>query len=311
MSLKSIVRRSLGTLPQWAPVSIATPQNAISVSLECRGRSIDVTENQTVASLKPLTLAIGLDDGIDDIGSANLVFRDNISGREIGLVSIRQSATRSAGPTTIGLFDIEAASHKCLSWPRRHWIAWLQARAMRRDKNPHNFQMATDAVRQLMVFYICPRPVVLVSVSEAAHSNVFPMDLIGPLRHGCFTLALRNSSISIPAMVAGRRIVISSIGAEHKSAVYRLGEHHRKAFTDWNDLPFPTQLTQNFGIPAIASALQIRELAVEHNEAIGSHMFFVCRVVSDCRPANGYQLHHTAGFLQEFRKRHGYPFAAA
>jgi flavin reductase (DIM6/NTAB) family NADH-FMN oxidoreductase RutF len=311
MSLKSIARRVLGPLPQWAPVGIAAPQRAVSVSLEWSGRSIDVTENHTVASLKPLTLSIALGEGVSGIATAILVYRDEVSGQDIGFVNIRRSAVKSIGGSVIGLFDVEGASHRCLSWPRRHWNAWLQARAMRRHKNPHNFEMAPAAVQQLMTLYICPRPVVLVSLSEPAHSNIFPMDLIGQLGPACFTLALRNSSISVPAMVAARRVAISGIGAQDKEAVYRLGEHHKKEFADWSSLSFPTQLTKIFGIPAIASAMRIRELAIEHNEPIGSHMFFVCRIVSDCRPTEGLQLHHTAGFHQEFRRRRGDPFPPA
>jgi hypothetical protein len=112
-------------------------------------------------------------------------------------------------------------------------------------------------------------------------------------------------------MAAARRVAISGIGAEHKNAVYRLGEHHKKEFADWSSLGFPTQLTPVFGIPAIASALRIRELAIEHSEPIGSHMFFVCRTVSDRHMSVGPQLHHTAGFHQEFRRLHGDPFLAA
>ncbi len=311
MSLKSIVRRALGPLPQWAPVAIVALQQAISVSLEWSGRSVDVTDNHTVASLKPLTLAVGLGDGIGGVGVGTLVYRDNNSGRDIGFVNIRQSSTKSIGQTTIGLFEVDGATHYCLSLARRLWNERLQARAIRRNRNPHNFQMTPAAVQQLMTIYICPRPVVLVSVSEPTHSNIFPMDLIGPLGHGCFTLALRSTSISVPTMVAARRVAVSGIAAEHKTAVYRLGEHHKREFTDWNTLSLPTQPTPIFRIPAVASALRIREFAIEHSEAIGSHMFFVCRTVSDCRPADGTQLHHTAGFYQEFRRRRGYPFPPA
>jgi flavin reductase (DIM6/NTAB) family NADH-FMN oxidoreductase RutF len=182
---------------------------------------------------------------------------------------------------------------------------------MRRNKNPHNFQMAPAAVQQLMTFYICPRPVVLVSVLEAAHSNIFPMDLIGPFGGAFFTLALRSTSISVPTMLEARRVALSGIGAEHKDAVYRLGEHHKKPFADWNTLPFPTMPTEIFGIPAVASSLWIRELAIEASDEIGSHTFFVCRIVSERAQTQGLQLHHTAGFHQEYRRRHGMAFPAA
>jgi flavin reductase (DIM6/NTAB) family NADH-FMN oxidoreductase RutF len=313
MTVKSIARRYLGPLPQWSPVGIVPPQRAVSVALEWLGQSVDVTENHVVASLKPLTLAIGLHGEQGPSDSATLIYRDNASGQAIGFIDIRSRGMRRVvgEAAAIALFEVDRASQRCLPWPKRHWNAWLQARAMRRNRNPHNFRMAPAAVQQLMTFYICPRPVVLVSVSEPTHSNIFPMDLIGPLGDACFTLALRSTSISVPTMAAAGRIAISSIGAEHKETVYALGEHHKKAFADWSALRLPTLPTPTFGIPAISSALRIRELAVEHSEPIGSHMFFVCRIISDCRPANGPQLHHTPGFYQDFRRRRGDAFPSA
>ena len=311
MSLKSVSKLVLRPLPQWAPVGIAPPQQAISVSLDGGGRSLDVTQHQTIASLRPLMVAVGLGGGLAEAAMATLVYRDEASGKELGLVSLRRSAVRSTAAGDIALFAITGAEQRCLSWPRRPWNAWLQARAIRRNTNPHNFQMTPAAVQQLMTFYICPRPVVLVSVSEATHSNVFPMDLIGPLGAGSFTLALRSTSVSVPTMVAARRVVLSGIGAEHKDKVYKLGEHHKKAHADWNGLPFPAVPSETFRIPAIASALWIRELQIEESEPIGSHMFFVCRIVSERQLAKGVQLHHTAGFHQEFRRRRGMPFAPA
>jgi len=182
---------------------------------------------------------------------------------------------------------------------------------MRRNTNPHNFQMIPKTVQQLMTFYICPRPVVLVSVCEAMHSNIFPMDLVGPLANGCFTLALRNTSVSVPTMVQARRIVLSGIPAGLKEVTYKLGEHHKRGFADWDSLPFPVTSSETFGIPAVASALWIKELAVLHSEEIGSHTFFVCESVSERRRSSGPQLHHTAGFHQEYRRRRGVHFLVA
>ena len=311
MSLKSAIKPWLRPLPQWAAVGIECPQSAISVLLEWNGQSFDVTTNHTIASLRPLTVAIGLSDLPVTPARATLVYRDTKVGEEMGYISVSHSTSRSVAGVPIGFYDVNRADHRCLRWPQRPWNAWLQSRAISRNKNPHNFQMTPQAVQQLMTFYICPRPVVLVSVLEVSHSNIFPMDLIGPLADSCFSLALRSSSVSVATMVASRRVVISGIGAEHKDAVYKLGEHHRRAFADWNRLPFPTTPTETFGVPAVASALWIRELSIQHSEEIGSHTFFGCRAVTGRQLSCGSQLHHTAGFHQEFRRRKGMPFSPA
>src|SRR6185369_14027293 len=96
-------------------------------------------------------------------------------------------------------------------WPYRSWNRWLQDRAMKKNTDPYNFVMAPQAVQQLMIFYICPRPVVLVSVDDGSHSNLFPMDLIGPIAPDRFTLALRSTSQSVPTMKSSRRLALSDI----------------------------------------------------------------------------------------------------
>src|SRR5690348_12400964 len=60
MSLKAAVKPWLRPLPQWAAVGILPPQEAISVSLEWAGHTRDATQNHTIASLKPLAVAVGL-----------------------------------------------------------------------------------------------------------------------------------------------------------------------------------------------------------------------------------------------------------
>jgi flavin reductase (DIM6/NTAB) family NADH-FMN oxidoreductase RutF len=309
--LKATAKAVLRPLPQWAPVGITPPQQAISVSLLWNGKAADVTENHTVASLKPITLAIGLDHTTHDLTSGTLALVDAVTRKSIGFLQISRVTARNTGDAQIGFFRIIGADHRCLPWPLRPWNAMLQARAIRKFRKPHNFYMPPATVQQLMIFYICPRPVVLVSVSDESHSNLFPMDLIGPLANGYFTLALRSTNVSVPTMVKARRLAISGMRAEHREMVYKLGEHHKKQFVAWDELPLQVILTEKLRLPAIGSALWIRELFVEDSEAIGSHMFFTCRVISERGLSSGLQLHHTAGFHQEFRWRQGKPFAPA
>jgi len=170
--------------------------------------------------------------------------------------------------------------------------------------------MEPAVAQQLMIAYLCPRPVVLVSVDAPGHRNIFPMDLIGPLdRSGLFSLALRSTNVSVPTMREVRRVALSGIPATMKAVVYKLAAHHKQPLADWNELPFPVRPSREFGIPAVAAALHIRELAIVHSQEVGSHTLFLGRIVSDENLAAGTQLHHTAGFHQAWRRRQGVPFA--
>jgi flavin reductase (DIM6/NTAB) family NADH-FMN oxidoreductase RutF len=170
--------------------------------------------------------------------------------------------------------------------------------------------MEAAVAQQLMIAYLCPRPVVLVSVDAPGHRNLFPMDLIGPLeRSGLFSLALRSTNVSVPTMREVRQVALSGIPAAMKDVAYQLSVHHKQPLADWNELPFPLRSTRASGIPAVAAALRIRELAIVHSQELGSHTFFLGCLVSDDELADGAQLHHTAGFHQAWRRRQGVPFA--
>lgn len=303
---KDWIRPFVRPLPQWSVVAVAPPQQAVIARLRWDGQSADVTADHTVASLKPLTLASSLDGGPHPV----LEYRDRATGRLLGVLHLTRAASVAADNASLTLYHVAAGEHRCLGWPRRPWNTWLQNRVMRRHGASSHLNMEPAVAQQLMIAYLCPRPVVLVSVDAPGHRNLFPMDLIGPLqRSGLFSLALRSTNVSVPTMREVRRVALSAIPAAMKDVVYKLAEHHRQPLADWAELPFPLRPTRASGIPAVAAALRIRELAIVHSQELGSHTFFLGRIVSDETLTEGTQLHHTAGFHQAWRRRQGVPFA--
>ena len=248
---------------------------------------------------------------IDAGPSPELEYRDSATGRLLGILRLTR-APRVAVTAPLALYHVVAGEHHCLGWPRRSWNTWLQNRAMLKSRSPHSQGMEPTAAQQLMIVYLCPRPVVLVSVERLGHRNIFPMDLIGPLqRNGFFSLALRSTNVSVPVMREVRRVALSGVPATMKTIAYQLAEHHKRPLHDWSELSFPVRSSREFGIPVVAEAPRIQELAIVHHQEIGSHTFFLGHVVSDEKPAEGMQLHHTAGFHQAWRRRLGTPFTEA
>jgi flavin reductase (DIM6/NTAB) family NADH-FMN oxidoreductase RutF len=203
---------------------------------------------------------------------------------------------------------VHGSAQRCLRWPYRPWNRWLQNRRMRRQSDSNNFTMPPEAVQQLMIFYICPRPVVLVSVADRTHSNLFPMDLIGPVSADRFTLALRSTSPSIATMKSARQVAVSDVPASHCATAYKLGIHHKSALIDWHQLPFAVRKTRDFQLPYPAIALRVRELEILDCATIGSHTLFVTRVASEAAFAQDPQLFHASGIYQHFRARNARPF---
>lgn len=315
VSLPPAVKRRIGALPQWSAIALRPPQQAVEIRMRGTRGEVDVTRTAVVAALQPLTLGIGLDEAaraaLGAYSSPVLRFVDVESQREVGMLQLlrtRESSTRAA---PISLFEVGAAAQHCLGWPHRPWNRYLQNRAIRKHRRPGNFALSPLAVQQLMIFYICPRQVVLVSVEAGEHRNLFPMDLIGPVAPDRFTLALRNTSLSVPAMKLSRRVALSDVAAADCGLAYRLGVHHRDPLPDWQSLPCPVTRSQGFSLPFPQSALRVRELEILDYETIGSHTFFVGRIAAEQPLTEADQLHQTSGFYQHFRMRHRRPFPAA
>jgi len=303
---KDRIKALLRPLPQWSTIALAPGSASVTATLRWDDHATDVTADHTVAALKPLVIATSLDAGAQPV----LEYRDNATGTLLGVLRLRRAESIATEAASITLYQVAAGEHHCLGWPHRPWNAWLQNRAMRKHRSPQQLVMESEAVQQLMIAYLCPRPVVLVSVDTPGHGNMFPMDLIGPLeRSGLFSLALRSTNVSKPVMREAGRVALSHVPASMKALVYAFSAHHRQPPADWDALAFPIRRSREFGIPAVVAALRVQELAIVHSQEIGSHTFFLCRIASDEKQMPGEQLHHTAGFYQTHRRRRGVPFA--
>jgi flavin reductase (DIM6/NTAB) family NADH-FMN oxidoreductase RutF len=309
-----VFKRRLRALPQWVAIGSDYPQELVRVSLVAANSQVDVTNNQVIAALRPLTVAIGLDtlsqQGLEHDVAPTLKLFDRCTDSLIGSLQLNHKTTISAEGAYVGLYDVEASHQRCVRGPYRAWNRWLQGRNAARNTNAANFSMPPDALQQIMTFYICPRPVVLVSVDDGHHSNIFPMDLIGALAPTLFTLALRTTSRSVETMKAFRKVALSDIAATDVTIAYKLGNHHKQESVDWSSLPFGIARSTTFSLPVPLIALRVRELEVVHYETVGSHTFFICRTITDQRVRDAPQLCHTSGLYEHFRLRKRLPLRA-
>jgi flavin reductase (DIM6/NTAB) family NADH-FMN oxidoreductase RutF len=315
MRLPVPLQRLIRGLPQWSPVGVTHPQQAVRIRMSGARGDCDITNGIVVAALKPLTLAMAVTEQtrsvLADRSSLQLQFIDLESGRIVGTLHLNHVRDWDTSGITLVLFEVRDGAQQCLRWPYRSWNRWVQNRAMQKKTDPDNFSMPPEAVQQLMIFYICPRPVVLVSVDDGVHGNLFPMDLIGPVSADRFTLALRSTSQSVPTMKSARRVALADIPDSARGSAYKLGVHHKNVAVDWDQLPFGIGRSPNFALPYPAIALRLREVEILDFDAVGSHTLFVTRIASELTVAEAPRLFHTSGIYQYFRTRHGYPFAAA
>ncbi len=315
--MKRLLKRLLlgaETIPQWAAIGLRAPQQHIRVWLHGLPDShepLDLTRNATVAAMRPFTIATCLPQSVPEQRlaqcSPSLVMRENLAnGRTLGRIDLTYRRSLAVPGQQIALFDAKGQHNYCLS-PLRLQLHYLLARRARRHKvqsSAYNFEMAPPDLHSMFVFYICPRPVVLVTASWNGASNIFPMDLIGPTDSPYFLLALRHTSPAVQLMQRSRRITFGDVPAAYRDIAYDLGRHHKAESIDLSQLPFETVSSPTWSLPVAKASLGVTEVEVEQSVSVGSHELFVTRVVHEERWQPGPQLFHISGLYQHYLTRH-------
>ena len=149
----------------------------------------------------------------------------------LGEIQLSYAQTIRIDDRVLCLFKASNSINRCMPrnvvW-RRYLDFARQQRRVAKGPSPPETRMVIREFFALSTFYICPRPVVLVSVVDGNASNLFPMDLIGPIGGQHFSLALHDTSTAVPLIEQSRRVALSSVPAEQISIAYALGQNHKK-----------------------------------------------------------------------------------
>jgi flavin reductase (DIM6/NTAB) family NADH-FMN oxidoreductase RutF len=295
-------------LPQAFTIGLAEPQAEITVWLHGMGTPLDVTRRHSMACTDPFTVCIAFDEGRDprekELSRLSLKFceRDG-QKRVLGEISLNlESATAiPASGTELILFGARSSKNYCL--PKIHILAhYLRHRYLLwRRVDIAGIKMSFLERRAVMVMFIRPHPVVLLSLSGEAGGNIFPMNIMGDLDNGYFAFALKDSRLAAHLVERAGRVALSSVPLSQTSLAYQLGINHGKQAIDWNELPFVTKMSATFQIPVPVFAQRVREMEIETVRKIGSHTFFVARITSDESFAESVGLCIVHGFYQAWR----------
>jgi flavin reductase (DIM6/NTAB) family NADH-FMN oxidoreductase RutF len=317
MTLPPSLRRRLATLvnpPRYAAVGLHDPQQHVEVFLDGLGEPRNVTRNNVVAALRPFTVGIMFETGSAPSPNGQrlrLRFHERDGSKAfLGAFDLRMATVVTLPQHRFCLFETSGGENCCVSSLNLglyHRIEKSRAKARQR-KNPYNFRMEQGDLYRSHIFYLCPRPVVLVTVEHEGAGNMFPMDLIGPTDSPWFSMALRLTSPAVRLMQESRRMALASVPFAYKDIAYQLGVHHRKTSIDWVSLPFATRPSPVFGLPIAVNALRVMEVKVTEFRDVGSHELFVNSVESDTGPADGadsLQLFHAFSSYRQFLAMQG------
>jgi flavin reductase (DIM6/NTAB) family NADH-FMN oxidoreductase RutF len=306
---KILKRMLLGpvSLPQKVDLGLVDPQSEVDVWLDGLGVRIDVTHRHLMSCGAPLTICIALDG--EQFESAKVKRKPALrfyehDGRQqlLGEIGLRFVSSFQAAARQLCLFQVTWYRNYCV--PRvRAWAHYLQyARAQRRNRD-NDVPITTRETRAMIVFYLCPRPVALVTVDEGHGRNMFPMNLMGSVGDGYFAFALNSRRAAAPLVERARRVVLSSVPLDQSALISRLGANHRKSSIEWNQLPFATIRPNTIDVPVAEFALKVREMQVEEVRSLGSHTLFVAKTIGEERLGEGPQLFSAHGMYQAWRWR--------
>jgi len=312
--LPAALKSVLGATPQWLAISLPAQRPVVDVILCTAGEDFDITDNNAVAALRPFTIRLGFDDrlkaAIDQSPESSIQLVDRLTTRVIGTLTLKHLRDWRTADAHMGLFEVTRATHYCAHRLRKAWDSYLYQRAARSTPS-EKLLMPPIGVEQLMVFYLCPRPVFLVSVDDGTNSNIFPMDLVGALAPDRFTLALRNTSASVQTIKNAGRVALADVPGSACKIAYELGAHHKLANIDWDGLPFRTLRSKEYALPVPDIAPRVREVDILDSQTVGSHTLFVGRIRSEQMLSEGSHLCHTSVIHQRLRTHQKRPFLEA
>ena len=204
------------------------------------------------------------------------------------------------GHQELGLFQIRSYRNYCQARARL-WARYLQYAYQRSRAGNSDVPITTSEVHAMIVFYICPRPVGLVSTTDGTANNMFPMNLMGNIGGGYFAFALNSNTPASALVERSGFVALSSVPMEQTSVSYSFGKNHRKESIDWKQLPFPTQTSTTLALPVPRFSLRVRELQIEVARKVGSHTLFFARTIHDEHWADGLESFMVHGLYQAYR----------
>lgn len=297
-------------IPQELTLGLPDPQTEVSVWLHGAGAPIDVTQRHSIVCAAPMTICVGFGSGQlpdpdqNDLSRIKLTLNRRDGAKQIlGEIGLKLKSVIFRDKTHFALFEPCCSRNFCLSRAQlcAHYL--LHGHRQRRHDNTNGISMTFLERRATMVMFIRPHPIVLASVGSRDNGNLFPMNLFGDLGEGYFGFALRRERVVGQLVENAGRIAMSTIPVSQGAIPYQLAHNHAKRSIDWNQLSFSTKSSPEFSIPIPNFAVRVRELAIEDISEIGSHRFFLAKMIRDEVLSEAPALSSIHGFYQSWRLR--------
>lgn len=259
-----------------------------------KGKRECIDNRHALVALKPVIISISWREGY--LSQAGVIQIEK-NGKLMGSLNLEPIETIIVNDQYIILYKINEYKNYLFSLPYKIYNDFYLRMQNISSLRPYNFIMPVAEQNKLHIYYMIPKPVVLITVFDGKKYDIFPMDIIGNATENIFLLGLRNTSPAIQKIVASARLCISGVPIEQKKAAYELGIHHKSGEVNLKNLPFKTVMSEklNFEIPEFA--LNIMEVELLKHKEVGSHTLFITRILHSYSLNSGTQLAHSPWFM--------------
>jgi flavin reductase (DIM6/NTAB) family NADH-FMN oxidoreductase RutF len=293
-------------LPQEFSLGLQEPQTEVAVWLHGTGEPLDITWQHTMACADPFTICIrcSAKQMTFSVGcqSLSLKFCERTKKRRVlGEIGLKLTKTLLEANSELLFFEARSSANYCLPKFRLAAHYLLQEYLQWRSTKTSEMKMSFLEKRAAMVMFIRPHPISLGTVSSEEGENIFPMNIMGDLGDGYVGFALKNSRMAAPLVRSTGRIALSNLPMPQAPLAFQLAANHTKRAIDFSQLPFATRMSQVFRVPVPTFAQRVRELEIESVHLIGSHVFFVARVLHEEKNAESLVVNVVHGFYQSLR----------
>jgi len=281
------------------------------VWLDGMGAPRDITQRHSTASSSPFVIAIAFEKGDEpsakDLKRLFATFCER-SGekRRLGKIGLRLAKTIppvSLPESRLLFFEPRSSANYCLPAFRLGAHYLRQAYQLRRMVSTPDITMSFLERRAAIVTFIRPHPISLVSVADSYGGNIFTMNIMGNLGHGFFGFALRDTRAAAHIVERAGCLALSTVPLPQSRYVFELAANHLKQSIDWTTLQFATKKSRTLHLPVPDFAARVREMEVKDIRRIGSHNFFVARIVDDETFSQSQIVCAIHGFYQAWRMK--------
>jgi flavin reductase (DIM6/NTAB) family NADH-FMN oxidoreductase RutF len=273
---RSIFRKLLfknRTAREYPAVRISNEEVLEKVTLRFGSHTVDITKTHAVVCQTPFYMAIWVEpDTIQNYLPASYEVSIHRGTKLIAKLEANLYHIIHENGLSIMVLNLQQGRSFLINYPQQQLLLSYFVRK-------RNITFREGAIYGALYSY--PRRVIVVSYREQEYFNIFPMDFQCLLEDkGLYFFGLRTTNITLQKILTAKKLVVSNTDTVDLSTIYLLGKHHSSVPPSPETLPFQLLESEVYKFPVPSFSSAYKEVEVLTSFPLGTHTFFVGKVVN-------------------------------